>query len=150
MAHLRTQIRTAIKAQLDAALPSASYNIYASRKYSRNHDDTKALVDMRFLNDQTQLQEMMNDIRLHVASLYIRIQRSADEADLDDMLDADEVAVVGAIESWDWSGLLEARPELLQVNFADDASGDMPVGAIVLRYDLEYRIDKSDPETRID
>lgn len=148
MAHIRTQIRQRFKAVLDAALPLADYAVFSSRHYAKNHDPTKALVDMRFLNDQTSEIETMSDDRVHVASLYVRVQRSEDEADLDDALDADEVAVVTAIMSATWDDLLEDEPELLQANFADDAQG-RALGAIVLRFDVEYRIDKTDPQTRV-
>lgn len=148
MPHIRTQIRTAFKAALDAALDS-SYTVYASRKYALNIVDGEALVDMRFLNDQTQEREVMGDARVHVGSLYIRVQRVETEDALDDALDADEVAIVDAIEAADFSALLEEDPELLQVNFSDNAGAGQAIGAIVIRYDVEYRINKSDPETAI-
>lgn len=148
MPHIRTQIRDAFKTALEAALP-ATYRVFASRKYTRNIEPGIAIVDMRFLNDQTREREVMSDARIHVASLYIRVQRAADETLIDDLLDADEVAIVAAVEGESWLTLLEEDPELTQVNFSDDASGGQAISAIVLRYDLEYRIDKTDPETRI-
>ncbi len=147
--HIRRQIRERFKTVLEAALPGAGYVVYASRKYDWNHQSGKALVDMRFLNDQTQQRETMGDERVHIASLYIRVQRSAPEETLDDTLDADEVAIVDAVETAVWTDLLEEDPELLQVNFSDDAQG-RALGVLVMRYDVEYRILKSDPETRID
>ena len=149
MTHMRKQIRDAFAAALTNALPS-TYDVFSSRKFARNIITGRALVDMRFLNDQTQAIETMSDDRVHVGSLYIRVQRPETGADIDDALDADEVAIVSAIESRDWSDLLEQDPELLQVNFSDDASGGQVIGTIVIRYDCEYRINKSDPETRID
>jgi len=149
MAHIRTQIRTAMKAALDAAL-TTGYQIFSSRYYARNIVDGQAIVDMRFLNDQTAEAETMGDKRVHVASLYIRVQRSAPEDELDDLLDADEVAVIGAVAAADWSALLEEKPELVQVNFVDDAESGRAAGALVMRYDLEYRIDMNDPETPIE
>lgn len=148
MAHIRTQIRARFKSVLEAAL-GAGYEVHASRKSSWNHTSGTALVDMRILNDQTQAREVMGDARARTASLYVRVQRSAPEEDLDDALDADDLAVNLAIEAEDWSDLLEEDPELMQVNAADDTEGGRAIGAIVLRYDVEYRIDKSDPETRI-
>jgi hypothetical protein len=148
VAHIRTQIRNRFKTVLDDALP-ASYVVFASRKYAWNTKTGQTLVDMRFLNDQTRERETMGDERIHVASLYIRVQRALEESQLDDALDEDEIAMVAAIEGENWLDLLEEDPELLQVNFADDAEGGRAIGAIVLRYDVEYRIDKSDPETRI-
>jgi len=149
MAHMRTQIRQRFKSVLGAALGSG-YEVYASRKSSWNHTPSTALVDMRILNDQSQGYEVMGPERVHTASLYIRVQRSAPEDELDDALDADEVAIVNAVETEDFSDLLEEDPELLQVNTSDDAEGGRAIGAIVLRFDCEYRIEKSDPETRID
>lgn len=148
MAHVRTQIRNRFKTVLDGALP-ASYIVFASRKYAWNTKTGQTIVDMRFLNDQTRERETMGDERIHVASLYIRVQRALEESQLDTALDDDEIAIVAAIEAENWLDLLEEDPELLQVNFADDAEGGRAIGAIVLRYDVEYRIDKSDPETRI-
>ena len=149
MAHIRTQIREAFVEALNAGLPS-TYRAFKSRYFSRNIVDGQALVDMRFLNDQTAVPETMGDDRIHVASLYIRVQRSAPEEELDDLLDADEVAIVSAVSAHDFSALLEEKPELVQVNFVDDAETGRAAGALVMRYDLEYRIDMSDPETPIE
>jgi hypothetical protein len=149
MTHIRTQIREAFKTALVTGLPSAGYSVFSSRKYSWNAD-TKALVDMTFLNDQTQARETMDDSRVHVGSLYIRVQRQAASDALDDTLDADELRVVAIVEATNWLALLEEDPELIQVNFTDGSdSAGKPIGGIVLRYDLEYRINKSDPETAI-
>lgn len=148
MAHVRTQIRTAMKAALDAELP-ANYTTFASRKSAINHVPDRAIVDIQFLNDQTRVEEVLGDARIHIASLYVRVQRSAPEEDLDSLFDADEVAILAAIETHDWSPLLEEPPELLQANFADDGSAGHVVGALVLRFDVEYRIYRSDPETAI-
>jgi hypothetical protein len=151
MTHVRQQIRNQFKTVLDAQL-SSDYVTYSSRKSAVNHDPSKVLIDMRFLNDQTRQRETMqggNNARVHVASLYIRIQRSAAEDQIDDLLDADEVAVVNAIDTHDWSSLLEEEPELIQVNFTDDPSGGYVLGAAVLRFDVEYRINRNDPETVI-
>ena len=155
MAHVRTQIRAEFKAVLDVALPLTDYRVFASRKSAINHKATHATVDMRFLNDQTRQAETMTtaddeQARIHVASLYIRVQRSATEETLDDLLDADEVIVVEAVSAYDWSGLLEEEPELVQANFSDSGEAGRILGAIVLRYDLEYRINKHDPQTIIE
>ena len=91
-----------------------------------------------------------DEARIHVPSLYIRVQRSASEETLDDELDQDEVLIVKAVSEYDWSHLLEEEPELVQTNFSDDGSTGRILGAIVLRYDLEYRINKHDPEQTID
>ena len=149
MPHVRPQIRDRFRDVLTAALPP-NYDIFSSRKFKYNHVVGRVLIDMRFLNDQTAEREVMGDSRTHVASLYIRIQRSSNEEELDDALDADEVAVVSAIEAHNFSDLLEEDPELLQVNFADEAEGGRALGAIVLRFDVEYRIEKSDPTNNID
>lgn len=149
MAHVRTQIRNTFKTVLEASLP-VTYKVFASRKYARNIVDSEAIVDMQFLNDQTQARETMSDDRIHIGSLYIRVQRALTEDLIDDALDADELAVVTAIEGATWDDLLEEDPELTQVNFTDDTSGGKAIGGIVIRYDVEYRIDKSDPETVIE
>lgn len=150
MAHVRTTIREEFKAVLDGALPATHYRVFASRKSAINHKSEYAVVDMRFLNDQTRQAETMGDDRIHIASLYVRVQRSATEETLDDLLDIDEIKVVQAVSDHDWTALLEESPELVQTNFSDDGSTGRILGAIVLRYDLEYRIDKNDPETVID
>lgn len=150
MAHARTQIRARFKSVLEAALP-ANYIVFSSRKYARNYVANQVIIDMQISNDQTSQREVMGDERIHVASLYIRAQRgTADETMLDDALDADEVRIVAAIEAASWGDLLEEDPELLQVNFTENADGGVAVGGLVMRYDLEYRIAKSDPETFIE
>ena len=149
MSHVRAQIRSRLRAALVATLP-VTYDVFASRKYARNLDPARPLVDMRFSNDQTRARETMGDDRVHVASLYVRVQLSAaDETLLDDALDADEIRIVTAMESVSWLDLLEEDPELMQVNFSEDAQNGRAIGAIVIRYDMEYRIEKDDPSTAI-
>ena len=150
MAHVRTQIRRQVKAVLDQHLPTDKYRVFASRKTMTNHLKGKGLVDIRFLNDQTQQPETQSDDRVHIASLYIRVQRTGTEDEIDDALDEDEVLVIRAMEEHDWCGdLLEDTPELTQVNFSDDAESGRILGGIILRFDMEYRIDKTNPEQTI-
>lgn len=146
MPHVRTVIRRVFKDALEATLPEESYRVFSSRKYARNHKSGIALVDMQFLNVNIE-QMTMGDDRTHKASLYIRVQRDALETELDDALDNDEVLITEAVESTDWTEILEEEPELVQVNFSDDAQTDVAIGAIILRYDVEYRINKTNPET---
>lgn len=149
MAHIRTQIRELMKEVLDGSLPAAGYTVYSSRKSAVNHVPGKAQIDMRFSNDQTQGVETMSDDRTHTASMYLRCHRSGPEEELDDLLDGDEVLIVDAIESGDWLDLLEAVPEVMQVNFTDDATGGDVLAGMVLRVEMEYRIERGDPETAI-
>ncbi|MDK3075143.1 hypothetical protein QO034_18810 [Sedimentitalea sp. JM2-8] len=145
MAHVRTQIREAFKTELAANLPATGYAVFSSRKFKRNHDRAKAIVDIH-INNVNISQQTMGDDRTHIASLYIRVQRSDAEDALDDALDNDEVLLTQIIEQRDWSSLLEEEPELVQVNFAEDSDSASAIGAIILRYDVEYRIDKTNPE----
>jgi len=150
MVHVRTQIRAKFKEIFDAELDSDAYRIFASRKSAINHLPDLALVDMRFLNDQTRNEETMGDERIHVPSLYIRVQRSARENEIDNLLDQDEVNIISAIDTFDWSDLLEEHPELIQVSFTDDSTGGNILAGIVLRFDLEYRINRDEPTVVID
>lgn len=144
MAHVRTQIRAAIIAALETTLGD-TYDIYASRKYKLNMV-LRPMIDMRFSNVDVAAQTM-GDMRTHTASLLVRVQRTATGAEIDDLLDQDEVNLTAAMESFDWTTLLEDAPELTQVTWADDADGEVPIGMIVMRYTIEYRVVKSDPET---
>ena len=155
MTHVRTQIRRAFKDALDEHLPEGEYRVFASRKSAINHKSDLILVDIGFLNDQTRNEEVMNysngdGARIHVPSLYVRVQRSEPEDDIDDLLDQDEVNIIAAVAATDWSDLLEEHPEIMQVNFTNDPSGGNILAGIVLRFDLEYRINRDDPETTID
>lgn len=144
MAHVRTQIRSAIKDALVAQL-GTTYDVYSSRRYRLNTTD-RPMIDMRISNVDVSQITMGND-RTHIAQLYVRVQRQASESGIDDLLDADEVAVTAVIESIDFSSLLEEDPELKQVVVDDNSDGETVVGMIVLRYDVEYRVLKNDPET---
>lgn len=144
MAHVRTQIRQAFKDALIDALDD-EYDVFASRKYKLNLVE-RPMIDMRF-NSVDISAQTMGDLRTHSGRLFIRVQRMATGDDMDDLLDQDEVNVTAAIEAVDWSSLLEEEPELKEVSWADDAEGEVPIGMIVLRYDIEYRIAKNDPET---
>ena len=149
MTHVRRQIRARFKEAFDTYL-SDTYETYASRKSAINHDPDKVVIDMRIMNDQTRQRETMMmgsaNARIHVASVYVRVQRSAREHQIDDLLDDDEVQIIKAVDKYEWDDLLEEEPELIQVNFSDDASGGLVLGSMVLRFDVEYRIDRNDPE----
>lgn len=144
MAHVRSQIRAAITAALESSLGD-TYDIFTSRKYKLNIVP-RPMIDMRFSNVDVSAQSM-GDLRTHSAALLVRVQRSATGAEIDDLLDQDEVNLTAAMESFDWTALLEDAPELTQVTWADDADGEVPIGMIVMRYAIEYRVAKSDPET---
>lgn len=143
MTHVRTTVRNAIKAVLVTALPG--FDVFASRKTARNVL-ARPMIDMRFLNVNID-HDTMGDSRRHVASLYIRVQRAAPEDQIDNLLDVDEVAINTALLAHDWTGLLEEDPELKQTNWSDSNEGGQIIGAIVIRYDIEYRVSQSDLET---
>lgn len=143
MTHVRTDIRDAIKTVLSTALPG--FDVFASRKTARNVL-ARPMIDMRFLNVNID-SDTMGDSRRHIASLYIRVQRAAAEDQIDDLLDADEVVINTALLAHDWTGLLEEDPELKQTNWSDSNEGGQIIGAIVIRYDIEYRVSQSDLET---
>lgn len=151
MTHVRTQIREAFKTAIEAHDDAAGYAVFAGRKHKWNAKTDIALIDMMISNDQTQPGSTMGSarhMRHHIASIYIRVQRHAASDDLDNALDADEVFVIEAVTDHDWAALLEEEPELIQVNFTDaNDSAGLPVGTIVIRFDVRYRIDRRDPET---
>lgn len=145
MTHVRTQIRHRFRDVIDTHLPQPGYAVFASRKFARNHRQATAIVDISITNVAVS-QQTMGDERTHVASLFVRVQRSAKEDSLDDLLDADEVLITEAIEQTEWDDLLEEEPELVEILFAEDSDSENTVGAIMLRYDVEYRIDKTNPQ----
>lgn len=146
MTHVRSQIRQRFKDILEAGLPPEDYVVFASRTFARNTTPS-AVVDIRFLNVNIEHQTMSDD-RMHTASLYIRVQRTADDDQLDDLLDNDDVVITSIVENaGNWRDLLIEDPELVQVNYATNAETGQPLGAIILRYDVEYRVDKKDHET---
>jgi hypothetical protein len=154
MSHVRTQIRNAFKAALEAHPSATGYTVFASRKYSLNVTDDHGFVDIMASNDQTEVARSTMGVtrkaRMHTLSVYIRVQRNAASDDLDDLLDDDELFVVDAVHAYDWTGLLEEEPELLQTNFIDsNDSRGTAVGTIVIRFDVTYRIEYDDPETVI-
>lgn len=145
--HIRSTIRQAIVNLLDAELPTSPYVVMGARLSKRNREgDGLAMVDARFADVAVTQQTMGND-RLHTASLMIRVQREGDEETIDDDLDADELAITGILNRFDWSSLLEDDPELTQISFAYDTESEVTIGVLVLRFTVEYRIDKNDPET---
>lgn len=141
--HVRSDIRNQIRDVIAAAMPGA--DVFASRKTARNVL-TRPLVDMRFLNVNID-HDTMGTSRRHVASLYIRVQRTASEDLIDNLLDADEVVINTALLAHNWTGLLEEDPELKQSNWSDTNEGGQLIGVIVIRYDIEYRVSQDDLET---
>ncbi len=140
MPHVRTQIRLAVASALELDL--SGYDVFSSRKFPRNAL-SRPMIDMRFANENVDT-EVMGGVRHRTASLYIRIQRQAKETEVDNLLDGDEVAVNAVVMESGWyENLLIGDPELMQVNWSDEA----PISAIVLRYDMLYRVTQTDPET---
>lgn len=142
MAHVRTQIRNAVKAILDTALPD--HTVFEGRRYSINATELP-VVDMRYLNENSDYGTMGNVLDRE-ASLYIRVTRSAAESSIDDLLDADAVLVEEALEGNTLGGLAKYS-SLKQTNFTDNAEGDKPLAELVLRYDIGYRTANDDVET---
>ena len=145
MPHVRTQIRTAVKAILDAALPS--HSVFKGRRYSINASELP-IVDMRFLNENSDFGTMGN-VKNREASLYIRVSRSASEADIDDLLDVDAVLIEEALDGGDLAGLVK-YVSMKQTNFTDNAEGDKPLAEQVLRFDIGYRTATDDVQTARD
>lgn len=143
MTHIRTQIREGLRDVLAATL--TDYDVYSSRKYAKNLT-AKPMIDMRFLNENIE-SETMGSSRRRKASLYLRIQRQAPETQIDDLLDNDEVLVNDVVMSDWWESYLTEPPEQMQVNWSDTDQGGAIIGSIVLRYDVEYRVDQTDLET---
>lgn len=144
MTHARTTIRSEMKTVIQAI--NADWRVFSSKRYARNVEVNNPVVDITILNENIE-QETMGEERLRDSSLYVRMQRVAPEEGIDDIMDAHEIEILNAIGAHDWSALLEEPPELKQVNFSDDAEGGYVIAAIILRFDLEYRIGQFDPET---
>lgn len=145
MPHVRTQIRAAVKAVLETALPS--HRCFQGRRYKINAVELP-MVDMRFLNENSDY-EGMGDVMDHDASLYIRVARQGSDDDIDDLLDADGVAVEEALRGNRLGGLVKDCV-LKQTNFTDDADGDKPIADMVLRFDITYRTSDADVQTARD
>jgi hypothetical protein len=148
MTHVRTTIRQTVARLLETKLPSTGYDVIGTRASKRNRRaiDQDAVVDVR-ITDVAVTAQGMNDLRLHTATLMIQVTREGNEETLDDLLDQDEVLVIRAMSQFDWMRLLETDPELTQITFARDGESDVAIGAIMLRYTVEYRISKYNPET---
>lgn len=152
--HARVQIRRFTKEILVASLkPSENYDIFSSRKSAVNHDPGTTLIDMQILNDQVRQDEVLcvddGQPDIHVASLYVRIQKSGPEDDIDDLLDSEAAKVEQALLMHNWEGLLEEPPELIQTNFSSASEGGVVLASLSLRFDMEYRIYQHDPYTII-
>lgn len=145
MTHIRTLLRQAFAAVLEGDLPVGQYQVFASRKYALN-TTALATIDLRFQSDDVEAQTM-GKLREHTATLFIRCQRVANETEIDDLLDADEVEINRAIQAQDWSAVLKEQPELVRTVFTDDATTATVIAAIVLQYNLDYRAAIDDLET---
>lgn len=142
MTHIRTQIREGLRDTLASTL--TGYDVYSSRKYAKNLT-AKPMIDMRFLNENIESETMGSD-RRRKASLYVRVQRQAPETEIDDLLDTDEILVNDIVMSNWWEAFLTEPPEQMQVNWSDTDQGGAIIGSIVLRYDVEYRVDQTNLE----
>ena len=140
--HVRTQIRRKAAEVLTEGM--RRHTVFSSRKAKIN-EDSLPMVDMRFLNENSQYTTMGNVLD-RTGSLYIRVTRSAQSDDLDDDLDADAVVVEHLMAGADFGDLIK-EGELVQTNFTDEADGDKAVGEVILRYDVSYRTADNDVET---
>lgn len=143
MTHVRTTIRHAFIAALEVALSPDDYAILGSRTSKRNRTGATSIA-VHFTEVNVTANSMGDD-RTHTGTLMIRAQRGADEVDLDDLLDLDEVRITKAVNDYDWSDLLEEDPELVQITFDRADETDVTIGQIALRFSVEYRINKLNP-----
>ena len=143
MSHVRSQIRAAVKAELDAAM--AGYSVFSSRRYKINEDELP-LVDMRFVTEQSEF-GTLSDVQERMPSLAIRVAISASESDIDDDLDDAAVLVEHAIAEAGKLGGLLIDIGLTQTDFTDASDGDKPLAQVILRYDMHYRASATDVET---
>ena len=146
MTHVRTIIRQRFISVLTDALPAAAYEVLGAREGKRNRTTTESLVDVRF-GDIAVSADTMGKNRDHIAQLMIRVQTEGTEETLDDLLDENEVQVCRAVYNIDWSQLLSDEPELQQISFLRDAETETAIGVIIMQFQIEYRIDKRNPET---
>lgn len=142
MAHVRTQIRNAVKAILDVAMPD--HRVFEGRRYSINASQLP-VVDMRFGNENSDYGTMGNVLDRE-ASLYIRVTRAAAEDEIDDLIDDDAVVIEEALSGSKLGGIVKYTA-LKQTNFTDNAEGDKPLAELVLRFDIGYRTAHDDVET---
>lgn len=142
MPHVRTQIRSAIKAALDTAMPD--HKVFEGRRYSINATEMP-VIDMRYLNENSGYNTMGNVLDRE-AALYIRVSRSASDADIDDILDVDAVVIEETLAGSTLDGLVKYIG-LKQTNFTDNADGDKPIADVVLRFDIGYRTTDNDVST---
>lgn len=137
MAHVRTQIREAVKAILDVEM--ATHKVFKGRRFNLNSSELP-IIDMRFLNENSNSNTMGNVLDRD-ASLYVRVTRSGTEDEVDALLDDDAVVIEEAMDAADNDDLggLVKFITLKQTNFTDNADGDKTLAEIVLRFDIGYR-----------
>jgi hypothetical protein len=145
--HVRTQIRHRFRSVLVAALDD-TYDIDASRKSKRNVT-VGAFVNIVTANDQNAGRDTMGNAMRHVLSVYVRVQRTGSRAALDDTLDADEIAINGAIIAANWLDLTLDTPILVQSNSSSEADGERELTELVIRFDVEYLVNHNDLTTPI-
>lgn len=146
--HVRSQIRHRVIEGLSDGL-LAHYRVFGSRRFALNRTEAAPIVDVRFTGVDIET-HVMGDVRLNTAAMQIRVTRTGPSDTLDDDLDADEVAVTAALASVDFADLLEERPELVRIGFAEDGQTGEPLGAIVMQYRVEWRAKRNDPESALE
>jgi hypothetical protein len=139
MSHVRTQLRTAARAALIAALSDVTWvKSYWSQVTNRSQLPRGGVATPRTVTRQIDVGFVDRAV-----DLVVIVKREGDE-DLEDTMDADAVRIEEAL-----APVMQARSDdfdLVEENFEVDAKGDVPVGTLSMLFRVGLKTDESNPD----
>lgn len=156
MTHVRQQIRENAASELDAAIPEfkevATTRLYAYREESLPSlnvvtlpEESEVMTMGTQLVDGMQKRVMQRTLTL-MTEIYVSVL--SDDDKIDDEMDRLSVEVEKVMESTLLSGAA-SDISLAQTEYTVDAEGEVPVGVIILAWQVIYRTYEGDPETSV-
>lgn len=147
MAHARQQIRDAL-AQLLTGLPQTATRVFTSRNIVMQDDELPAIE----INTN---EETVEPLDIHSLTLErnltvqimvkVKVVNNVDDS-LDDIIAEIETRINASTSNRTLNGLCQGL-ELSDIDIGIDESLATPVGQAVLRYQLQYHTNASDPQT---
>ncbi|NDV20827.1 hypothetical protein GO013_15560 [Pseudodesulfovibrio sp. JC047] len=142
MAHVRTQVRDALKDRL-SGLPTTSGNVFKSRGYPITSEKFPALLI--YNGPEASEPVDFDDAKDREFDVIVEAGAFAPEDQVDDMLDQIAVEVENAIEADQTLGGLAKSTTLTGSEPDVSIDGEMPFGVLALTFTVNY-MTEADPE----
>jgi hypothetical protein len=142
MAHVRTQIREAMKAAL-TGLPTTGAKVFKSRDWPRNAEELPALLI--YSGPESSEPVDFDEATDRDYDVVVEVALFAGADGIDDFMDQIAVEVENAVQADQTFGGLAKSTTLTGSEPDVNLDGEMPFGSLAMTYSVNYVAD-SDPE----